>query len=551
MYLDQYLREKWDWKTSVFSTITNWNTSWDFFPIWTTTTKIFSDLSSLNWVYTYWFKFYTPTQESWFVSSDADSKFNINSITYNITNSNFSWNDSSTISNSNISAKFNPLYYTDITWGLWEWLIEWSTQTWNINVIHNSNSWETPSVSLNVEYWSWLKNVLHPLLNMKYWTTSTNMIAFNWEWNGKSELFGNWTWLHPIFTKISKQNAWQPLPKNPLDYFSTHLAYTLDWKNIRINSTVVWKLSYWWNSFNSAGLAYVKILWQTYNKWKYSETIEWQAWTDVKMLNWTITKSSLKTKMRSNAYNFIKNVKTPDYTWISPQILDLGNFNNSTNKDNWWVSLSSWTVLYYWWLPSWKKNVVLDSSSKVKWKKTIIISWWNLYIKNDILLNNKSTDILWIIVLKDSKWNYWNVYIDPGVTQIHANIYTDKSLISYNWTIEFDWLNTISSQLKNQLYIYGSVFSENTIWWSRASTPICPYYVQKSICTDEEAQKYDLNFLRRYYLKDTDNDWIWDTPAWWPSTKKVFSFWSNLFSYPLIIEYNPKIQTTPPPLFTY
>lgn len=50
--------------------------------------------------------------------------------------------------------------------------------------------------------------------------------------------------------------------------------------------------------------------------------------------------------------------------------------------------------------------------------------------------------------------------------------------------------------LKNQLYIYGSIVSENTLGGSRMSPPRCPSLV--ATCAD--AQQYDLNYLRRYYL---------------------------------------------------
>jgi len=30
--------------------------------------------------------------------------------------------------------------------------------------------------------------------------------------------------------------------------------------------------------------------------------------------------------------------------------------------------------------------------------------------------------------------------------------------------------------------------------------PVCPFYIDDSTCILELAQKYDLNYLRRYYL---------------------------------------------------
>jgi hypothetical protein len=194
--------------------------------------------------------------------------------------------------------------------------------------------------------------------------------------------------------------------------------------------------------------------------------------------------------------------------------------------------------LYIWDL-AWNTNVIMDSSgTTISGKKTIIIKWRNLYIKSNVI-NNSSSDILWIIVMKNPEWKWWNIYIHPGVTRIDWILYADKSLISYNWS-ELDW-STNQYTLRNQLYINGSVFSENTIWWARETPPICPYYIDTTTCNSPNiAQKYDLNFLRRYFT-------TWATIInWWISN---FILPSDYFKYPVVIKYNPLIQTSPPPLF--
>lgn len=56
-----------------------------------------------------------------------------------------------------------------------------------------------------------------------------------------------------------------------------------------------------------------------------------------------------------------------------------------------------------------------------------------------------------------------NIYIDPQVTDIHAVMYADKSVLSYDGVKEFDVSNSLASELRHQLYIHGSIFSENTI----------------------------------------------------------------------------------------
>jgi len=54
--------------------------------------------------------------------------------------------------------------------------------------------------------------------------------------------------------------------------------------------------------------------------------------------------------------------------------------------------------------------------------------------------------------------------------------------------------------LKNQLYIYGSIVSENTIGGSRMNPVRCPSLLSITNCDMDTAQRYDLNYLRRYYL---------------------------------------------------
>ncbi|MCP4522644.1 MAG: hypothetical protein GY828_00330, partial [Candidatus Gracilibacteria bacterium] len=83
----------------------------------------------------------------------------------------------------------------------------------------------------------------------------------------------------------------------------------------------------------------------------------------------------------------------------------------------------------------------------------------------------------------------------------------------------------------------GTLFSENTIGGSLI--PACPYYFTGS-CTQVEAKKYDLNFLRRYFL--------YGTPAvpYDTGTSSIGAIGSN---NPIVIEYNPNVQNIPAPLF--
>jgi hypothetical protein len=117
-------------------------------------------------------------------------------------------------------------------------------------------------------------------------------------------------------------------------------------------------------------------------------------------------------------------------------------------------------------------------------------------------------------------------------------MYGDKSFISYNGS-EIG-AGAATAQLKNQLYIYGTLFTENTIGGS--VNPLrCPYYISDASCDFNTAKKYDLNFMRRYFIQDDGTPYD-NGQSYYPSGHTNYEF-------PMIIEYNPNVQNTPPPLF--
>ncbi len=532
MYLNQYTRT---WVSSVFLNRTTEPSNFtNRFWIWLTSNTSFTWELSTNWVYTYLFKFYTPTSnQNNSPISDLSSEFSIWAISFDI-----NWTlwaiPNQTISNSNIDAKFSPIYYTSILWDIVnEWLSEGFVQSWSIQI---SKNWTTLTTSNNIylEFWSWNTNQTNSKLNLKYWVNSSSVNFSVGEWNWNYTTFNNnfWVTAYPFYTKLQLQ-TWATINDIQNSYISTHIWYSLDWKDIVYNSDIYWKDSYWgiiwsWNTYANA----LKVIWNTYSN-KYNEIISWQTWSWVILVNWEITKSSLKADVRKKVYELIRNIVPSNWSMI------IGNLDFSDDEDG--REILNWSLLYFWKL-NWQ-NVTLSAWS-VSWNKSIIIEWWNLYINWNIT-TTWTNSVLWIAVLKDENWNWWNIYINPNVSYIRAIMYADKSLISYDWTNEL-WGDTSFTLLKNQLYIYGSVFSENTIGWSRAFPIKCPYYV--SNCSSiEEAQKYDLNYLRRYYLKDTNSDWIGDTSAWWWIS--YFSSESPNYKYPIVIEYNPLIQSQPPVIF--
>lgn len=537
MFLNQIDRS---WGSSVFVDWLQVNNSF------TRDNKIVANID--EWRYDFGFQAYTPTANVysdwtlWSVS-DPEARFVINDITLNINSTIWSNNNILVDNSSNIEAKFKPLFTTTISWDIVNsWIRDVAVQESNISTVTH---WDNLPSDIWFLFW--------------FWWTNSERYDFLYSKEGNPD---KTTWYRISDISIPEQEIktllslkpWRFAPVSYSFYFSTHLSYELDGNIIVYNSDV-----FGWEHFHDVENnpdnilwwvenVYVKVLWQVYsNDNTYSEIVEWQesSW-DVIRLMWEITKSSLRSEIKRTAYDLISNVIPNNWN----NIINTLNFNN--NED--WVSILKGDAIYFWDL-EWD-NVIIDNNVTLSsWQKTIIIHWWNLYIRWNIITNWNW--LLWIIVLTDNQWNWWNIYIDPDVTQIHSVMFADRSLLSYRYNstlcntyknlCELDW-NTSFETLRHQLYIRWSVFSQNTIWWSIKDPSVCPYYLT-SWCDYITATKYDLNFLRKYHIiDDPDSPWV-KNPAWL-NTVSVFNYPHEYAKYPIVIEYNPRIQLTPPPWFS-
>ncbi len=273
-----------------------------------------------------------------------------------------------------------------------------------------------------------------------------------------------------------------------------------------------------------------------------SEAIDGQFSDDVRVLG-KITKSGLRKNIHKELASVTRNI-SPD-NGVSPYTVEaLWNQKWTVWDDG--KTIQDGTILYFWNL--WGHNVEITGGD-VQGVKTLIVEWGNIYISWNI----RGGGMLGIIVTQKNGVG-GNIYIDPSVTDIHAILYADRSLMSYNpssWEYDGD---TQADILPNQLYIRGTVLSENTI--GGAVTTTCPYYINNT-CNLSLSKKYDLNYLRRYILvQPTDEDgnvtWL-KIPQYngQESYMNTLTRWSkpDYRNFPLVIEYNPLIQQTPPPLF--
>lgn len=329
----------------------------------------------------------------------------------------------------------------------------------------------------------------------------------------------------------------------------------------------------WWTNTR------LKVSWLVWTKSSRSGLTANQQW-NVKILNWNFDKAKIKSIIVSQATRLLNSVSTNNTDDFSNDS-NISNFSNLANSSNyWWVIVGA------------DKNIKLFKTNKVvtiwdwtytsspimiSWKKTIVISGWDLYINRDMYYSDNNS-ILWIIVMKDENWKWWNIFINPKVTNIAASVFAQYSVLSAEVTNfssspqsikYYDWTDN-AIYLRNQLYIYWSLFSENTIGWS-ISPYKCPYYVWS--CTQTNSLKYDLNYLRTYFTYKETKAWtnVWDNiyvtipynnwkKAWWVTcdTSWTCSSWisgliklnSSDDGYSVVIKYNPNMQTNPPPLFS-
>ncbi len=536
-YLDQY-NKTWKAVDVVWATTNDlvWNTRTVTYDI---NSANLSDYSDWNWKFLFKYKFFNSTKWVTWVNTDDFVIKNIEYtvkfrwwVTYtwkNIYSASTSW----TVVN-NLSINVKPLYEIEFDSDIEEqWFLPTVTQTWIIKVIKNEPDFTSETEKkLYLEFWSWVIHNDVDELDLDLVETDTNI----WEWyTNKTNIWSLVNWLsYNINSFISQFDVVWILDRL---YLSSHISFKLpDWnwwtKTVVYNSSIVWMNHYWApTEFLSSIQTWLKVLWSIHDNNEQNITEEQNQLN----IHWNIIKASIEKQIRSNAFSIVKNLNSPDYSgpWTEPVISNI-------TSDFWkWDNSNDWVIagnILYFWNMWWNKVVLNDiTENKFDWKRTIVVVWWNLYIKSDII-NNSLDDILWIIVLEDENNKWWNLYIDPEVVNLEAVIYTDKSLISYNdalWEIDWSISRTV---LENQLFIHWSVYSNNTIGWTIKDPSECPFYAYdyypSFTCSYKVAQKFDLNFLRRYY----------PTLPWESS---------NLTTEdnPIVIKYNPIIQISPPPLF--
>lgn len=173
-------------------------------------------------------------------------------------------------------------------------------------------------------------------------------------------------------------------------------------------------------------------------------------------------------------------------------ILDLGSISSSTSV----LSLMGGRLLYA------EDDVyVVGGSSTFSDPVTLVVRGANVYLNQNVTGGR-----LGIIALEDDGTG-GNLYIDPSVTDVYANIFLDGSMFSKSSTYDGDLPTWASDELRvetllNQLYLKGSLMSRNTLGGALDLDEDGQYPLGDGTYTTDydEALEYDLNSLRQFRL---------------------------------------------------
>ncbi len=519
------------------------------FGTWVSVQTFSNPMTSAAGSYPLIIKAYTPTANSYLLPTDAISDNTASfAFTSKLDVSSSSIDPGRTFTQSLTPPIFKPLYVATLTGNLRDGgFIEGTEQT-NTVLITNNNAVLTPIVAFQLEF-SGASAVNFDLYGGSAGNSGTTIATRN-----AMVVNPGYSPTNLLYTKLVQKQNTQVSNLSNLQ-LSTHFAYTLDSKSIIYNADIVGKTGWFWSNTLVVlwNQVWIKVIGPIGSN-VIGSIVTGQFDIGTSIFDW-FSRSTVRNNMRKTIAVATRNTVLTSFSNIitSTTTLNGGAGMNGTKLDK-WVNTSIMRLEKTGW------NVTLALVAWISGKRTIVLKWANLYITNNMYYSpTDPNSILGVVVQKDENGNGWNIYINPSVTNIVGTYVIDGSIMSSNDGINPIWTSNIAL-LKNQLYIYGSIVSENTIGGSRMSPLKCPSLVNTSCATIDEAQKYDLNYLRRYYLYNGEPfGWIL-TKVIWDGTcpggvcsgfntnliKKFTSSVEDFARYPVIIEYNPLIRTNPP-----
>lgn len=484
-------------------------------------------------------------------------------------------------------------------------LVEWQEKPVNIANIVNDSS-RLSSYKLETKIWTnnlflRFRNIILSSWNVLAWENTYDILKNSWFTTS------NWYW--NIDYNDSDVYRFQPKTIGWINSTNTKVAlysilnYKVWSKTVRIPSVQSWFNDYgihedldftnaWeYKSTSSVTLSEIDIRWITQSRnsqWTSSWT--WSVDTSNKFVDFSSIKLyDIKTQINKNVETLLLWYDKAD--WIaSTWNYTINNLSTLPVPISWWINAHNWQVLYFK-----DTDVTIDCiwDCTVNGKKTIIVENWNIFVKSNMKYANSSSVIWFILTWNTASWDKSQFRISENITNWVWVVYSEGPIISVTDSNQliYDWGSLWNTDLVNQLYWKWSFASKNTVWGSiKNGSWYCPYWTpdyEKTSCTLEKAQAYDLIYLRRYARIDQAYYWIssnpmWDaaavTPkkvpinidkvsvkaAWWDTYAATswnktswtlpkpsdYSTSEKTRNAPLIIEYDSNVQTNPPLWFS-
>jgi hypothetical protein len=89
-----------------------------------------------------------------------------------------------------------------------------------------------------------------------------------------------------------------------------------------------------------------------------------------------------------------------------------------------------------------------------------------------------------------------------ALTEVVGSLIAERGVVGMNKDGNIDAIDR-NKELTNQLRILGNIMGRNTLGGgTKGEKGVCPNFIKASDCTLDTAQKYDLNYLRRFYWDD-------------------------------------------------
>ena len=530
---------------------------------------------------------------------------NLNIKVNNKLSYNWIWENSSPLELANSSwnkpsYKWNPIISFDYIDNIYP-LVEWQEKSLNIsNYITDisklnwydlkthiwTNNFFLKFQDIKLETWneiSWIDN---------YSIYNNYSGLYPWKWN-----MNKTNWINSNKLKFIPKTIWWISNSNTNVALYTNLNYklnTLTSKEIKLPWIQTWFNNYWpyetshflditWTYYQTGStsstivISEIDVRWitQTRNDSLWTSAWVWATTTDNNTFQdfSNISLYDIKTQVKRNVEQLLAWVSNRNYAWT----WTISNFNFDSSTP--WIKLQNNSVLYL----RWDSIINCWNVCNIYWKKTIIVENGNLFIASDMEYVDDNSILGIILIWNTDLWNTSQLRISENITNWVWIVFSEGPVLSVNWnnTKIYNWWNTTNEDLVHQLYWKWSFATRNTVWWSiKDATWVCPYWTpdyNKATCTLDTARWYDLIYLRRYarvntsyYDTVTTNPmWDWKIPlnidkkdikiAGWDSFKQntwAKTVWSlpkpqtNNFDAPLIIEYDPRIQSNPPLWFT-